>query len=144
MKRWELTRSVPRVVWMLGLVSLFMDVSSEIAHGLLPAFLVTSLGENVARVGLIEGIAEGTASIVKVFSGALSDRMGRRKPLAVAGYGIAALAKPLFPLAGSFVTVLAARFVDRVGKGIRGAPRDALVADSTPRELLGAAYGLRQ
>jgi MFS family permease len=137
-------RDVPRSVWALGFVSLFMDVSSELVHALLPLFLVDSLGVGVAAVGLIEGIAEATAAITKVFSGVLSDRIGKRKLLAAIGYGLGAASKPLFPLASSAALVLAARFVDRVGKGIRGAPRDALVADVTPQELRGAAYGLRQ
>ncbi len=137
-------RSVPRTVWALGVVSLFMDVSSELVHGLLPVFMTTVLGASMVSVGLVEGIAEATASIVKVFSGTLSDRLGRRKPLLVLGYGLAALSKPLFPLASSVPLVLGARFMDRVGKGIRGAPRDALVADVTPPESRGTAYGLRQ
>lgn len=135
---------IPRGVWMLGLVSLFMDVSSEMIHALLPVFLLTTVGASAAVIGLIEGVAEATASIVKVFSGVLSDWFGRRKLLAVIGYGLGALSKPLFPLAGSAGLVLAARFVDRVGKGIRGAPRDALVADLTPPAIRGAAFGLRQ
>lgn len=138
--RWML----PRSVWALGVVSLFMDMSSEMIHGLLPIFLVGTLGVSALALGVIEGIAEATASISKVFSGALSDRWARRKPLILLGYGMAALSKPLFPLASSAATVFAARFIDRVGKGIRGAPRDALVADVTPVGQLGAAYGLRQ
>jgi MFS family permease len=136
--------AIPRGVWMLGFVSLFMDVSSEMIHALLPVFLLTTVGTSAAVIGLIEGVAEATASIVKVFSGVLSDWFGRRKLLAVIGYGLGALSKPLFPLAGSAGLVLTARFVDRVGKGIRGAPRDALVADLTPPAIRGAAYGLRQ
>lgn len=136
--------TIPRGVWMLGFVSLFMDISSEMIHALLPVFLLTTVGASAAVIGLIEGVAEATASIVKVFSGVLSDWFGRRKLLAVIGYGLGALSKPLFPLAGSAGLVLAARFVDRVGKGIRGAPRDALVADLTPPAIRGAAYGLRQ
>jgi len=135
---------IPRTVWALGLVSLFMDLSSEIVHGLLPLFLTVSLGASVATVGVIDGIAEATASISKVFSGWLSDRIGRRKPLILIGYGLAALSKPLFPLAGSAATVLGARFADRIGKGLRGAPRDALIADVTPPEIRGRAFGLRQ
>ncbi len=135
---------IPRTVWMLGLVSLCMDASSELIHSLLPVFLVGTLGASPAILGLIEGIGEGTASIAKVGSGWLSDRLRRRKALAVAGYGLAALSKPLFPLAASPAMVLGARFVDRLGKGIRGAPRDALVADITPPEVRGAAFGLRQ
>ncbi|WP_431856319.1 MFS transporter [Azospirillum sp.] len=137
-------KPLPRGVWALGLVSLLMDLSSEMIHSLLPVFLVTVLGASALSVGIIEGVAEATSSIVKLFSGTLSDRIGRRKPLALLGYGMAAVTKPLFPLASSVAMVLAARFVDRVGKGIRGAPRDALVADLTPPEQRGAAYGLRQ
>ena len=140
LSRWKL----PRSVWALGLVSLCMDMSSEMIHGLLPIFLVGTLGVSAFALGLIEGVAEATASIAKIFSGVLSDRMGKRKPLILLGYGMAALSKPLFPLATSAFTVLVARFVDRIGKGIRGAPRDALVADVTPPEQRGAAYGLRQ
>ncbi len=121
-----------------------MDISSELIHSLLPVFLVTSLGASALVVGLIEGAAEATALIVKVFSGALSDYWGRRKPLALLGYGLGALSKPLFALATSAGLVLAARLMDRIGKGIRGAPRDALVADIAPLELRGAAFGLRQ
>lgn len=141
-------RAVPRGVWALGFVSLLMDISSEMIHALLPIYMVTVLGTSVLAVGLIEGIAEATASITKVFSGALSDRLGKRKLLAVAGYGLAALTKPVFPLAPTLTPVLdwliGARFVDRIGKGIRGAPRDALLADITPAPLRGAAFGLRQ
>ncbi|HEY7386098.1 MAG TPA: MFS transporter [Beijerinckiaceae bacterium] len=137
-------RAVPRGVWALGFVSLFMDVSSEMIHALLPVYLVAVLGTSVMTVGLIEGAAEATAQIVKVFSGALSDRLGRRKLLAVIGYGLGAVSKPLFPLAGGPGSIFAARFIDRIGKGIRGAPRDALVADLTPPPLRGAAFGLRQ
>jgi MFS family permease len=135
---------VPRTVWALGFVSLCMDLSSELVHGLLPVFMTAVLGASMLAVGVVEGIAEATASIVKVFSGVLSDRLGRRKPLVVFGYALAAASKPLFPLAGSVLLVLVARFMDRVGKGIRGAPRDALIADVTPAEVRGAAYGLRQ
>jgi MFS family permease len=135
---------VPRTVWALGAVSLLMDLSSELVHSLLPVFMVSVLGASMLAVGLVEGIAEATASIVKLFSGALSDRLGRRKPLVVLGYGLAAVSKPLFPLAGSVPLILGARFMDRVGKGIRGAPRDALIADVTPEGSRGAAYGLRQ
>lgn len=136
-------RSIPRGIWVLGLVSLFMDMSSEIYHSLLPVFLVGVLGATPVALGLIEGVAEATAAIVKLFSGALSDAMVRRKPLLLAGYGLAALTKPLFPLAASAWDVCVGRFVDRIGKGIRGAPRDALVADLAPPELSGASYGLR-
>jgi len=129
---------------MLGFVSLFMDVSSELIHGLLPVFMVSSLGASVFAVGIVEGIAESAALIVKVFSGALSDYLGKRKFLAVIGYGLGALSKPLFALALTVNWVFAARFMDRIGKGIRGAPRDALVADLAPAKIRGAAYGLRQ
>ncbi|MGY2733381.1 MFS transporter [Sphingomonas sp. UYP23] len=135
---------IPRTVWALGFVSLFMDLSSEIVHALLPLFLTVTLGTSVALVGLIDGVAESTASIAKVFSGYLSDRIGRRKPLIFLGYGLGALSKPLFPLAGSAGAVFGARFMDRIGKGLRGAPRDALVADVTPPEIRGRAFGLRQ
>lgn len=135
---------IPGSVWALGFVSMLMDISSEMIHALLPIYMVTVLGTSVLAVGLIEGVAEATASIVKVFSGTLSDRLGKRKLLAALGYGLGALTKPVFPLAGTLDWLIGARFVDRVGKGIRGAPRDALVADVTPPELRGAAYGLRQ
>lgn len=137
-------RAIPRTVWLLGLVSLFTDLSSSIVYGLLPGFLVTQLGATVAMVALIDAVAEATASFGKLFSGVLSDWLNRRKELALFGYGLSGLAKFLFPVANSAAMVLAARFVDRLGKGIRGAPRDALVADVTPAALLGAAYGLRQ
>jgi len=143
-RRGSRLRRIPAGVWALGVVSLLMDVSSEMIHSLLPVFLVADIGVGVLAVGVIEGIAEATASITKAFSGALSDWLGRRKLLAVAGYSLAALTKPLFPLAQSAGWVLLARLTDRIGKGIRGAPRDALVADLTPAELRGAAYGLRQ
>jgi MFS family permease len=135
---------VPRTVWALGFVSMFMDTSSEMIHSLLPLFLVGTLGASASLVGVIEGIAEATASVTKVFSGWLSDRLAKRKLLTVLGYGLAAITKPVFALAITPFEVLAARFVDRIGKGIRGAPRDALVADVTPQALRGAAYGLRQ
>jgi len=135
---------LPTAIWMLGFVSLLMDVSSELVHSLLPVFLVTSLGAGALAVGLIEGAAEATALIVKVFSGVLSDYWGKRKPLAVLGYGLGALSKPLFALATSTGMVLTARLIDRVGKGIRGAPRDALIADIAPPQARGAAFGLRQ
>ncbi|NHQ80578.1 MFS transporter [Chromobacterium vaccinii] len=136
--------AIPRGVWVLGFVSLLMDVSSELAHSLLPLFLAGPLGVPVLAIGLIEGVAEATALICKVFSGTLSDWLGKRKPLVMLGYGLAAFSKPLFPLADSAATVLLARFVDRVGKGVRGAPRDALIADITPPDIRGAAFGLRQ
>jgi MFS family permease len=135
---------LPISIWALGGVSLLMDISSEMIHSLLPVFLVVTLGTSVATMGLIEGIAEATAAVAKVFSGVLSDHLRQRKGLAILGYGLAALTKPLFPLAHSAATVLMARFLDRIGKGIRGAPRDALVADITPPAIRGAAYGLRQ
>jgi MFS family permease len=137
-------RQIPAGVWALGFVSLLMDVSSEMIHALLPVYLVTILGTSALTVGLIEGIAEATASITKVFSGALSDWLGKRKLLATIGYGLAAFTKLIFPLASSVSWLLAARFIDRIGKGIRGAPRDALVADIAPAHLRGASFGLRQ
>lgn len=135
---------LPQTVWALGFTSLFMDVSSELIHGLLPLFLVVSLGASAAVLGVVEGIAEATAQIARVFSGWLSDTLQRRKALAVVGYGLAAVTKPLFPLAHAVWVVALARFLDRIGKGVRGAPRDALVADVTPPEQRGAAFGLRQ
>jgi len=129
---------------MLGFVSLFMDVSSELIHSLLPVFMVTSLGATALMVGVVEGVAEATALIAKVFSGTISDWLGKRKGLTVLGYGLGALSKPLFALALTVHWVFIARFMDRIGKGIRGAPRDALIADLTPPEIRGAAYGLRQ
>ena len=135
---------LPRTVWILGIVSLLMDLSSEIYHALLPAFLTVTLGLPVAAMGALDGFAEATASMAKLVSGRLSDRQQRRKPWIVVGYGMAAFSKPLFPLAQGAVPVLGARFIDRLGKGIRGAPRDAMIADETPPELRGAAFGLRQ
>src|SRR6516225_688048 len=139
--RW---REIPGSVWALGLVSMFMDVSSEMIHALLPLYLVTVLGTSTLTVGIIEGIAEATASITKVFSGAFSDWLGKRKLLAALGYGLAAFTKPIFPLAPTVGWLVLARFVDRIGKGIRGAPRDALIADLTPSDARGASFGLRQ
>jgi MFS family permease len=135
---------LPRTVWILGIVSLLMDLSSEIYHALLPAFLTVTLGLPAVAMGAIDGISEGTANIAKLVSGRLSDRQQKRKPWILLGYGMAAFSKPLFPLAQGALPVLGARFVDRIGKGIRGAPRDAMIADETPPELRGAAYGLRQ
>lgn len=135
---------IPAGVWVLGGVSLLMDTASELIHGLLPGFLVVALGASALSLGLIEGVAESTALIVKVFSGTLSDYLRRRKALTVLGYGLAAASKPLFALATGVGMVFTARFIDRIGKGIRGAPRDALVADITPVAVRGAAYGLRQ
>ena len=137
-------KNIPRGVWMLGFVSLFMDLSSELIHSILPLFMVTSLGSSALTLGFVEGIAESTALIVKVFSGPLSDYWGKRKGLALFGYGLGALSKPIFALAPSAGYVLAARYADRIGKGIRGAPRDALVADMVDGENRGAAFGLRQ
>jgi MFS family permease len=137
-------RSVPAGVWVLGFVSMFMDISSEMIHSLLPAFLVGTLGASVATLGLIEGLAEATASITKVFSGWISDRLGKRKLLAVIGYGLSAASKPVFPLASAPFAVLGARFADRIGKGVRDAPRDALIADVTPAAVRGLAFGVRQ
>ncbi len=135
---------LPPAIWVLGFVSLFMDVSSELVHSLLPAFLVTVLGASALTVGLIEGAAESVALIVKVFSGAVSDFLGRRKALAVVGYGLGAASKPLFAVATTIDMVFLARVSDRIGKGVRGAPRDALIADLAAEEIRGAAYGLRQ
>jgi MFS family permease len=135
---------LPRNVWILGFVSLLMDLSSEIYHSLLPAFVTVTLGLPATALGAIDGIAESTANFAKLASGRLSDRSLRRKPWIVAGYGLAALSKPLFPLAANAVTLMAARFADRIGKGVRGSPRDAMVADETPPEIRGRAFGLRQ
>jgi MFS family permease len=135
---------LPRNVWILGFVSLLMDLSSEIIHSLLPAFITIVLGLPATALGAIDGVADATASFAKLVSGRLSDRSLRRKPWVVAGYGLAALSKPLFPLASSATTLMAARFADRIGKGIRGSPRDAMVADETPPEIRGRAFGLRQ
>jgi MFS family permease len=143
-KHFSRLREIPPGVWALGFVSMLMDISSEIIHALLPVYLVTVLGASMVTVGFIEGIAEATASITKVFSGALSDWLGKRKLLAAIGYGLAAFTKPIFPLAPSISWLVAARFIDRIGKGIRGAPRDALVADIAPAHLRGASFGLRQ
>jgi sugar phosphate permease len=125
-------------------VSMLMDISSEMIHSLLPLFMVTTLGSSVLTIGIIEGLAESIALIVKVFSGIISDYIGKRKGLALFGYSLGALTKPLFALASSSGLVLTARLLDRIGKGVRGAPRDALVADITPSHLRGAAFGLRQ
>ena len=137
-------RALPAGIWALGFGSMFMDISSELIHSLLPVFMVTLLGASMATVGIIEGVAEATAAFAKVFSGALSDYLRKRKFLMILGYALAAFTKPLFPLAASVRWVFAARFVDRIGKGIRGAPRDALIAELTPPQMRGAAYGLRQ
>lgn len=136
--------ALPGGIWALGFVSLFMDISSEMIHSLLPVFLVTVMGAGALSVGIIEGVAEATASISRIFSGTLSDWLGRRKALVLMGYGLSALTKPLFALAPSVGWVFAARFADRIGKGIRGAPRDALIGDILPLPLRGAGYGLRQ
>lgn len=135
---------LPAGIWGLGFVSMFMDISSELVHSLLPIFMATALGTSFVTIGIIEGLAEGVAAITKVFSGTISDYFGKRKFLAVAGYSLSALTKPIFPLANQIGWVFGARFTDRIGKGIRGAPRDALVADIAPFHLRGAAYGLRQ
>src|SRR3954468_24010812 len=135
---------LPRNVWILGFVSLLMDLSSEIYHALLPAFITIVLGLPATALGAIDGIAEATANFAKLFSGRFSDRSLRRKPWVMAGYGLAALSKPLFPLAASAPALMVARFADRIGKGIRGAPRDAMLADETPQEIRGRAFGLRQ
>jgi sugar phosphate permease len=135
---------IPAGIWMLGFVSLLMDISSEMIHSLLPLFMLTTLGASALTIGLIEGGAEATALIVKVFSGMLSDYLGKRKWLAVTGYALAVITKPVFALATSSNAILGARLMDRIGKGIRGASRDALIADITPPHLRGAAFGLRQ
>jgi len=140
----HLLKSIPAGVWVLGFVSLLMDISSEMIHSLLPLFMVTTLGASAFAVGLLEGLAESTALIVKVFSGVLSDYLGKRKALALFGYALGALTKPLFAMAPNIGVVLTARLLDRFGKGVRGAPRDALVADITPSAIRGAAFGLRQ
>ena len=142
--RGAILRQIPAGVWVLGFVSMLMDISSEMIHSLLPLFMVSALGASAFAVGLIEGAAESTALIVKVFSGTLSDYLGKRKGLAVVGYALGALSKPLFALAPTLGLVLTARLLDRVGKGVRGAPRDALVADIAPPQLRGTAFGLRQ
>lgn len=136
--------SLPSGIWMLGFVSLLMDISSEMIHSLLPLFMVGTLGSSALMVGIVDGLAESAALIVKIFSGALSDYLGKRKGLAVIGYAMGAMAKPLFALTPTMGIVLTARLIDRIGKGIRGAPRDALVADIAPPSLRGAAFGLRQ
>lgn len=140
----SILNQIPSGIWILGFVSMLMDISSEMIHSLLPLFMVTTLGASALAVGLIEGVAESTALIVKVFSGALSDYLGKRKGLALLGYTLGAITKPLFAIAPTMGIVLTARFLDRVGKGIRGAPRDALIADIAPSPLRGAAFGLRQ
>lgn len=137
-------RKLPKGIWALGFVSMFMDTSSELVHSLLPIFMATTLGASMVTIGIVEGFAEAAAAFTKVFSGVISDYFRKRKFLAVVGYGLAAITKPIFPLATSIGWVFGARFVDRIGKGIRGAPRDALVAEITPAQLRGAAYGLRQ
>jgi len=136
--------TIPRTVWVLGFVSLFMDLSSEMIHAVLPLYMASVLGASIFAIGIIEGIAEATSLIVKVFSGALSDAFHKRKPLVLAGYGLAAFSKFVFPLAPSLSVIVVARFADRVGKGIRGAPRDALIADVTPAAVRGRSFGLRQ
>jgi len=137
-------KALPAGIWVLGFVSMFMDISSELIHSLLPVFMASVLGASMTMIGIIEGFGEAAAAVTKVFSGAISDYLRKRKLVAGIGYGLAAAAKPIFPLASSIGWVFAARFVDRIGKGIRGAPRDALVADLAPSGLRGAAYGIRQ
>jgi len=137
-------RSLPKGIWVLGFVSMFMDISSELVHSLLPIFMSTVLGASMITIGIVEGVAEGAAAITKVFSGVISDYLGKRKLLAVLGYGLSTLAKPMFPLATTIGWVFSARFIDRIGKGIRVAPRDAMIADIAPLKIRGAAYGLRQ
>ena len=135
---------LPASIWVLGFVSMLMDISSELIHSLLPVFMVSVLGASMLTVGLLEGAAEATALVVRVFSGSLSDWMGKRKPVAILGYSLGAVTKPFFALATSVEPIIAARLLDRVGKGLRAAPRDALVADITPPHLRGEAFGLRQ
>jgi len=136
--------AVPRGVWVLGLVSMCMDLSSELVHSLLPLYMATALGASVFVIGIIEGVAEALALIVKLFSGVLSDAFRKRKPLVLFGYGLAAVSKFAFPLAPTLAWIVGARFADRVGKGIRGAPRDALITDITPANARGRSFGLRQ
>src|SRR5262245_31268807 len=136
--------AIPGGVWALGFVSMLMDISSEMIHALLPLYLVVALGASALTVGIIEGIAEATAHVTKIFSGVISDWLGKRKILAALGYGLATFTKPIFPLASTIEWLMVARFVDRIGKGIRGAPRDALIADLSPPEVRGASFGLRQ
>lgn len=143
-KNFRTLRELPTSIWALGLVSLLMDISSELIHSLLPLFMITTLGVSIFAIGMIEGAAEATALIVKIFSGMISDYLGKRKALAVLGYSLAAFTKPIFALASTPAMIFSARMLDRVGKGIRGAPRDALVADISPAHLRGAAFGLRQ
>ncbi len=133
---------IPRTVWVLGFVSLLMDISSEMIHALLPLFMAGTLGASAIWIGLVDGIGEGTALIAKVFSGVVADRFGHKKRLVFVGYFLGVISKPVFALAGSMPVVLAARFFDRIGKGLRGAPRDAIVADVTDESIRGAAYGL--
>ena len=137
-------KAIPKSIWVLGFVSMLTDISSDMVHSLLPMYLVSTMGASVLTVGLIEGVAESSALMMKVFSGGLSDFLGRRKILAVVGYGLSAITKPIFPTATSIEVILGARFLDRIGKGIRDAPRDALIVDITPPELRGSAFGLRQ
>ena len=140
----EIRERIPRTVWALGAVSLFMDISSEMIHAVLPLFMSAGLGASAFAIGLTEGAAEGVALLVKVFSGMISDRFGHTKLLVLLGYGLAVCTKPFFALANSVEQVFFCRFADRIGKGLRGAPRDALIASVTPKPILGAAFGLRQ
>ncbi|MHA3093097.1 MFS transporter [Acinetobacter brisouii] len=140
----SIRQQIPSGVWVLGFVSMLMDISSEMIHSLLPVFMITALGASALAIGLIEGLAEATALIIKIFSGVISDYIGKRKGLAVIGYTLGALTKPLFAVAPTIGLVLTARLLDRVGKGVRDAPRDALIADIVPEQIRGAAFGLRQ
>jgi sugar phosphate permease len=140
----SIRQQIPSGVWVLGFVSMLMDISSEMIHSLLPVFMITVLGASALAIGLIEGLAEATALIIKIFSGVISDYIGKRKGLAVIGYTLGALTKPLFAVASTIGLVLTARLLDRVGKGVRDAPRDALIADIVPAQIRGAAFGLRQ
>lgn len=144
MRRISSFKYIPRTIWALGTVSLLMDISTELIHSLLPIFMVSVLGANLTYVGIIEGIAESTALMTKMFSGTISDFLNKRKILVGLGYGLSAITKPLFPLANSLSIVLFARFFDRIGKGIRDAPRDALISDLAPYKGRGASFGLRQ
>lgn len=140
----SIRQQIPSGVWVLGFVSMLMDISSEMIHSLPPVFMITALGASALAIGLIEGLAEATALIIKIFSGVISDYIGKRKGLAVIGYTLGALTKPLFAVAPTIGLVLTARLLDRVGKGVRDAPRDALIADIVPEQIRGAAFGLRQ
>jgi len=137
-------KRLPAAVVALGLVSFFTDLSSEMIYPLLPLFLATTMGAGAWVIGLIEGVAESTAAALKLVSGIFADRVRRRKPMLLAGYGLSSVARPLIGLAGAWPAVLALRFADRVGKGVRTSPRDALIADVTAPEIRGAAFGFHR